>query len=300
MAKTVTVDIRGGLGNQMFQYAAGRALSLRLGARLVLDTNWFTKVPPKSTPRDFGLGAFPAIAAARAAGTIGVAGGRVRGSASERLWRAFQGSRVVEPWFGYWPGLSAVDRSAYLVGDWQSPCYFAEWQQVIRSDFAFPPPHEAEVTALATAIRGARNPVAVHVRRGDYAHSPRVVAVHAGCATQRYYHQALMALRERRGALDIFVFSDEGDVAGALIAEVLQPLDRVTVASAGGMPWRDLYLMSLARDHIIANSSFSWWGAWLSPENGIVAAPNRWFAADPASGRPNRDHLPDHWIAVGG
>ena len=207
----------------------------------------------------------------------------------------------------FYPGVMTYD-ALYVykaiaedkVGDWQSPCYFAEWQQVIRSDFAFPPPHEAEVTALATAIRGARNPVAVHVRRGDYAHSPRVVAVHAGCATQRYYHQALMALRERRGALDIFVFSDEGDVAGALIAEVLQPLDRVTVASAGGMPWRDLYLMSLARDHIIANSSFSWWGAWLSPENGIVAAPNRWFAADPASGRPNRDHLPDHWIAVGG
>lgn len=276
----VISTIFAGLGNQMFQYAAGRALSLRLGVPLLLDVRWFAG----HHNRAYGLGAFDLDAGLIETGELpaGV-------------------PHLVEPYRHYWPGLERVSAAPVAIeGYWQSPRHFGRWRDIIRADFAFPPLPSERGRALAARIAATPNAVAVHVRRGDYVHDRPTRERWGGICTPDYYAAAFNRLAARFGRLNLFVFGDDPSWLHESFRVPLHETTVVDVADHRVAPVHDMHLMSLARHHVIANSTFSWWAAWLAVAlDPVVISPGRWTHDSPAeTGYGMRDRLPASWIRI--
>lgn len=271
--KNIISQLYGGLGNQMFQYAAGRALSLRFQVPLCLDISWFSqKQDNNTTVRTYQLGIFKNITA-----TIQNRGSFPCQRLITRIRKYLPFSRVIcEPHFAYWPGFAEITPPARLDGYWQCEKYFIEFQKEIRHDFTFPAlPEKAE--QLSRQIAETPESVSVHIRRGDYVNNPQTQTFH-GNLQQDYYGKALQTIKNFYGKTRLFMFSDDPqwvrknfDCCGhdAVIVDLAFP----------DAPHHDMHLMSQCKHHIIANSSFSWWGAWLGTPQGMTFAPKRWFNA---------------------
>ena len=293
----IVVKLQGGLGNQMFQYACGRALALRHGIPLQLDVGSF----PDCNGRVYELHRYHIAAETTVPmgrivwGMATAAGGetmrRVLGKASNLLWGR---RRHQEPCSGtYDERLTWKGKSLYLDGYWQSERYFSDVAEAVRCELSPKVPLSNSAKTIQQSIEMAATPVSVHFRRGDYADNPQTTAVHGLC-TLNYYHLAIDYVKNEEENLHLFVFSDEPE----WVAENFSVDVPMTIVPAGNPGHEDLYLMSRCRHHIIANSSFSWWGAWLNPfENKIVCAPERWFA-DETRNNAAVDIVPGHWHRV--
>jgi Glycosyl transferase family 11 len=287
----IVVRLCGGLGNQLFQYAAGRRLANARQEVLVLDLGWYARTPPTDTPRAYELGNYPIRA--RPATAVEALWCRLhegrllrRMSFLPRRWRHWR-----EKGFEFDPAVLDLPDSIYLDGYWQSHHYFEDAADLIRADFTpiapFGPQDEKIAALIATG-----DAVSVHVRRGDYvAHHPAATA-HGQCSLD-YYKAALVHILPHVKTPHFFVFSDDPAWAreNLLLPGPSTFVDHNGPASA----FQDLRLMSLCKHQITANSSFSWWGAWLnSRPDKIVIAPKQWFA-DPR----NTDSLtPDDWLRL--
>jgi hypothetical protein len=295
--------LNGGLGNQMFQYAAARALSLRTGAALKLDVSAFAR----DALRDYDLAPYALSAVTplateqelaaceqkkpRGLALVGKSLGQSLGT-SWGLTRPAMIPAVREAHFHFDPALAAATAPAYLTGYWQSERYFAAQADQIRRDFAAIAPLEPENAALAEVIR-ASAAVSLHVRRGDYVSDARTQAVHGVCGLD-YYARAMDRVEALVPNPHYIVFSDDPDWTRANLASP-HAMTFVT-ANPPARGYRDMQLMSMCRHHIIANSSFSWWGAWLNPRlDKTVIAPARWFAS---GDKDTRDLLPAAWFKV--
>lgn len=279
----VTTHITGGLGNQMFQYAHGRALALRRGCPLFFDVEWFNR-DNAGTPRQFSLEVFPALAQSTHIWQKCPPTQRNK-LANRPLWW-----KLLAKTFSFQPQLKKehvfeaevcpyAERNypthTYLEGYWQDERYFLDQATQIRDDFTFPAlPTAAE--HMARCIKDSPYAVSVHIRRGDYAHNSSTQSVHGLCSAA-YYTQALEHIKKYAPQAALFIFSDEPhwarenfDTCG--FAATIVNLHQEENAH------HDMHLMSLCKHHIIANSSFSWWGAWLG-EKGNVIAPKQWFQA---------------------
>lgn len=285
----------GGLGNQMFQYAVGRSRALALGVEVRLHVVDF---PDYGLHQGFELDrVFDGLFQLASAGEVhSILGWRscqpCRRALKNRYFSALRGARfVVEPEFRYWPGILSIQDPSYLVGYWQSEKYFADIQQIIRSDFTFKQELTKQNAELAERMAKC-NAVSLHVRRGDYANNPKTNAAHGLCSLN-YYHAAINHIAEHIDSPEFFIFSDD-------IAWVKENLDigfpcAYVDHNQGMESHNDMRLMSLCRHHIIANSSFSWWGAWLnSRPDKIVVAPQRWFA----NGTRSEDLIPGGWVTL--
>ncbi|MEP4196512.1 MAG: alpha-1,2-fucosyltransferase [Aliishimia sp.] len=271
----------GRIGNQMFQYAAGRGLALRRNVELVIDDRLAIHKGEGSIRDLFDLpSAQPK---------------KMPPSKHDRplaytLWRHFGRSPkyLRETGLGFnAPLLDSVDDS-YLHGYWQSEKYFADAAEHIRADFQFPVATGRNAD-LSDQIANTLS-VSLHVRRGDYVGNES----HVICA-QPYYDAALATLLPQlQGSPTIYVFSDEPDWARENLS---LPGTPVFIDHNNETPQDDMRLMSLCHHNIIANSSFSWWGAWLNARQGRkVIAPSRWFGKP---GLSNPDILPPDWQTVG-
>ena len=293
----IIVRIMCGLGNQMFEYAAGRALALRLGAELKLDAAWFDN-KREITPRKYALDIFPLQVSQATRRESEALRFIPRSFIDKILFRPARNapSYLREPHFQYWPAVENIRASAYLDGHWQSERYFADHADVIRRDFTFPSlPEDSETSALAENIRRTPNATAVHVRRGDYAVLPSELKFHGLCPPE-YYRDALDAVSARAGNdIRLFIFSDEPDWVRRQFDCSGKKATVVDCPGHGAEPWRDMFLMSLCRHHVIANSSFSWWGAWLADTDGVVCAPSAWFAD---AAMDTRDLCPPSWRRI--
>lgn len=294
MFGSIIVHMCGGLGNQMFQYAAGRALSLRLGCPLRLDTTWYTSLSPEDTFRTFMLPLFPRFAAVvraiddRPPSCLRAALERQCHRLPRSLSRLFP-TKVCEPHYQFWSGMADVRAPARLHGYWQCERYFSDCAAQIRRDFIFPPLPEGAARDLAERIEAYPHATAVHIRRGDYVSNPKVHAYH-GLAGATYYQRALERIRavaQERATL--FLFSDDPQWVRENFDS--HGLD-AHVVDLGLPAHHDMHLMSLCRHHVLANSSFSWWGAWLAAREGVTVAPRRWFAAP---GINTNDVCPAAW-----
>lgn len=286
---SITAVIFGGLGNQMFQYAAACALSLRCRAPLYLDTGHFRRA---DNTRAFQLSLFPRLMQ-RVSGITDFPPTLFR-----RVWKRLRrllpcSPEVHEPHFAYWPEFERLNPPAILFGYWQSEKYFAGVQAEIRHDFTFPPLPDGPAQELAARIADAPEAVSVHIRRGDYVSNPQAQAFH-GNLQQDYYRAALNRIMETCGPATLFLFSDDPqwvqdnfDRCGhaAFVVDLAMP----------EAPHHDMHLMSLCKHHIIANSSFSWWGAWLGQRQGLTFAPRRWFADESVN---TEDVCPDRWVRL--
>jgi hypothetical protein len=288
----IVARIRGRLGNQMFQYAAGRSLAERHGAELVLDTSGILQAGgPNEHERNelecFGLAerVCPVWEVARVPSRFRLVSAlqRLRPSARRFV-------RVLSEDFttnAFLPEVLTAPDQTYLLGYWQFEAYFAGHQAEIRQAFTFPS-LSADSQRLAETIR-RESSVSVHVRRGDYLTEGRL-----GFLDASYFRRAVDAVIARDGDVRPFVFSDDpgwcrehlGFLDGTTIVERQLPVERA---------WEDMCLMSLCDHHVISNSTFGWWGAWLdSSPSKVVVAPKRWVLSPKRMGDP----IPARWTRV--
>jgi hypothetical protein len=285
--KPVVVGLSGGLGNQMFQYAAGRSLALRLGLPLVLDLSWFVG----RSDRKFALAPFRIEAEQRTQCSWLPPRGQTIISRLSRRWlpRIMDVPVWREPHFHYSTEFAALSGPVFLEGYWQSERYFREIRSQLRQEFSLRVPLPPDTAKLLEEI-AVCDAICVHVRRGDYLSNPIPAQVHGTCSID-YYYAGVSELCQGLERPRCFVFSDDPAWVRASFAfdcpmtmvDVNGPLDAHL----------DLTLMAACGHFLIANSSLSWWGAWLGDSIGKkVIAPARWFfTAD----KDTQDLLPESW-----
>jgi hypothetical protein len=288
----IIVKLSGGLGNQLFQYAAGRSLSLRNRTALFLDIADFDVDQATITKRAFELGvfAFPVEIASRQQTDRFLHPPLLR-KAVDKMRPYFRKSVYNEPFFKYDGNFPRASPQTLLRGYWQSERYFEQVTAVIRDDLRIKAPLSEQTRRMADRIDGSRS-VSLHVRRGDYVKDAATLRYHGVCDLE-YYRRAIGEIRRTAGDLEVFVFSDDMEWVKANITSDL-PL--TFVENEGRQAYEDLFLMGRCQHNIIANSSFSWWAAWLNPNpQKVVIAPSRWFNESKAD---TRDLLPAQWIKL--
>jgi len=280
--RRVIVRQTDGLGNQLFQYAAGRYYAAKYGASLHIAT----EIPKRqvsmgNAPRPVMLQKYNVAAKLRQLTSFEENVTLSWGPNYRLLKRAYRfGNRIkvlIEPldrWFRTTRfDVPPATRTLYLVGFWQTYHNALEVEKELRGEFILRAQQKGRDAEIGRAIGAAVNPVSVHLRRGDYhTWENAVLPLH-------YYDRAVAAITERFGPSTFFVFSDEPAEATAWAGgrRNFVVVDHNDAHSAQ----EDLRLMSQCRHHIIANSSFSWWGAWLNPDQGKhVIAPSRWLDCD--------------------
>ncbi len=291
----IIANIVGGLGNQMFQYACARALAEDLMLPLKVTQDMFGVYKFHYGPeleRVFCLSLDVAQPAElrKMIGMLRISPTVRRALASKVLVPFRCRNFIAEPHYRYWDELRDRARvGGYLQGYWQSELYFLDHSAAIRRDFTFRQPPTGYSAELARVILDT-SAVSVHIRRGDYVSNAKTLSWHGICLPE-YYFNAIESLRKRVPGARFFAFSDDP----RWVADVLLPRypDLILVdQNKGENSYNDMRLMSLCQHHIIANSSFSWWAAWLNSNPGkIVIAPKQWFA----NGTDARDLLPLTW-----
>jgi hypothetical protein len=265
-ADVIIVRLIGGLGNQLFQYAIARRMSIETRQPFKLDLTAYQADPlrayslrPFNTCQDVATP--DEIRRAKPSGFL------------QRLRYSKRWIRESTPYV-YDPDVMQARGDVYLEGYWANEAYFKPIESTIRQEFTVTRELEGENLAAARAIASTTS-VCLHVRRGDYATDPATERFH-GLAPLAYYEQAVGRLTQTVTDPHFFVFSDDP----AWVREHLRLTRPATYMTHNGADkdYEDLRLMASCRHHIIANSSFSWWGAWLarSPEQ-IVIAPAKWL-----------------------
>jgi hypothetical protein len=292
----VIVKLIGGLGNQLFQYALGRRIAKTHGAQLKLDISSFATY---KLHHGYALGAFDVKADIAAPEEVERLIGRP--TLIRKMLRKVLGPgprHIVEPHAHFAGNILSAPDDCYLEGYWQSEKYFSGIRSELIEELRPKHPLEGRNAEYAALISGV-NSASLHVRRGDFATDPNTNKVHGTCGLD-YYASAIDRIRQEHGTPHLFVFAD--DMAWA--RETLHPDCPLTFVDHNGAAGahEDLRLMALCRHNIIANSTFSWWGAWMNgnPEKTVIC-PRRWLA-DP-SVIPDyeeflADLIPGSWVAL--
>jgi hypothetical protein len=278
--RTVTVRLSGGLGNQLFQYAAGRSLAIRCDAELCLDVSFYHR----GRHRSLELNQFPIRATVSS---------KPRGKISGLLFKLATMGQIQklykEKSFHYCSSFEQIGAPIVLEGYFQTPKYFAAHDEIIRGELTPPDITGAQNQGLAKAISSCDSTI-LHIRRGDYVTNPKAKRMFAECPMDYYYR----AIEQVPSDSPIFVFSDDIPWAKENLS-----LNRSITFVGDETPRsgvEDLKLMSLGHHHIIANSTFSWWGAWLAgPTKGLTIAPSRWFVDKSII---DTDLIPSNWIRM--
>lgn len=289
----LVVELAGGLGNQMFQYAF--ALKLQsLGHRCLfyydesqrkhdgplLEEAFGISMPwadPKQVLRLQDVTKDPWSKLQR----------KVTRRTPSVYWEHDKG-------YAYKTAILKLEKPMYLQGCWLSEKYFQDIAPVIRASFQF----TGKPAHAMTEIKNRENAVSVHIRRGDYLNS----VMHRHLAYPDYLRHAVsliekhLASRNNNSQCELYVFTDDAPAAHAQMG-ALNNTHRVHYpGDANNSPYRDMQLMAACSHHIIANSTFSWWGAWLNrnPDK-IVISPKDWFTNDFLN---DNDIVPEEWITI--
>ena len=276
----VSASIVGGLGNQLFIYAAALAQARRLGAPLTLMSDDGTE----QAAAEFELSSFEhegIVASARPA--PGRVARRLRA-----LGRADSQS-FTEASFEYDPRIESVTSGVHLTGYFQSWRYFETVQDELRTSLTAPAP-SSWLRDWSDRIDGEPGTIALHVRRGDYTR-PETAAFH-GLTSTDYYRRSLDLLHAAGVEGTLVVFSDQPSVASA----ELDSLGDLLIVDDQGSPLVTMRLMARCDARVMANSSFSWWAAWIAePARQPVIAPRPWFAHRRYD---TRDLLLPRWVTL--
>lgn len=285
----IAVELHGGLGNQLFQAAAALAVGWRLKAPVQFDLSRFRP----GTKRRYELGRFPHGADEQSAPGWLRRGQKLLktvGLARNRAPLGFNLPLVQEAHFHFDPAMEAISGSAYLRGLFQSPRYFAGFEPELRRIFSLEPHVSAQARAFAETL--SPRTLAIHIRAGDY-QDPKFADVHH-VLTPDYYLRAIERVSAEASFDQVIVMSDSHEAIPSRLPAGL-PYRIVSLESA----LDDLFLMSRASHNIIANSTFSWWGAWLgNPEGRVVVAPAQWFAPPYQAKVSTKDLFPAQWRVV--
>jgi hypothetical protein len=293
----IIVQLAGGLGNQMFQYAAGRSLASARKVEMRYDaTGWFKSGNAKPTLREYSLDCFnitsPQASPLRIASFKVMA--RYGGWMFDMLGEVGRHHRPIvyhEPHLHFDDAFFELSTNAYVVGYWLSEKYFRMISDDIRREFSWKVPQTGRNREIAHLIRSTVS-VGLHVRRGDFVSDAETNKIIGTCSLD-YYHKSVAEIGNRFRNPHFFIFSDDIKWVKDNV-EIDFPV--VYVENNFSAPFEDMRLMSQCKHNIIANSSFSWWAAWLNtnPEK-VVLAPGVWFNERAIS---TIDLIPDNWTIV--
>lgn len=273
------IHLRGGLGNQMFQYALYLSF-IEKGIPAYLDLSHYSK---DGSTRGYELETVFGIKAPAVPAAVKLAS-KLRWKLFHRFYKTAY--KETENGFGFYDKQVAALRSAYLKGYWQSEKYFANATVAVRNSFSFTDASDEENKRLLSMVKN-NSSVSIHIRRGDYAGSSENLILPLS-----YYQQAIDFVSEKIDTPVFVVFSDDP----AWAEQHLHLRNAVFVNhNKGNNSYRDMQLMSNCSHNIIANSSFSWWAAWLNQNaHKVVIAPSQWLQWMEGT----RDIIPSTWIKI--
>jgi hypothetical protein len=290
----IIVKIKGGLGNQMFQYAFGLSIATKYGKKLYLDLTWYDD-SSIDTKRTFLLNNYIK--------NYNIANdSMIKNAIGERtilnlLYSKFENSflplayrrHIIEKTPQFDPRILEIDRDVYFDGTWMNENYFNISKDYIKNLYSKRPDLNLYQQEIERQIRQSDS-VSVHIRRGDYANNMNTNKYH-GLVPITYYECLIEEISKKNPKTNFFFFSDDIE----WVRNNISPNYNYTfvLQSDYGMEHHDLYLMSICNFNIIANSTFSWWAAWLNlnPQKKVYA-PLKWSSTILNS----RDLLPDNWI----
>ena len=291
----------------MFQYAAGLALAHRWNTVLKLDVSWFSEGSAEASHERYGLDCFVLNAHFATEQELAWSRGHQRNVAESRFARLLGniglrryaallptgGNWHNQKQFHFYPEFFDLPDATLIDGTFQSEKFFAPVAKIIRKQFAFRYAPTAKVAEMMYEIQSSEA-VAVHFRRGDLVSNPRYQNTQSPLGFE-YYSRAFEEIRARVSSPKYFIFSDDITYAkesgicpvGAIFVDCVEDWN----------PYDALHLMTLCKHFVIANSTFSWWGAWLNPSlDKIIIRPDPWFANMPE--KDTRDLCPEGWIAI--
>jgi len=290
----VIVKLMGGLGNQMFQYAAGRRLTHVLGTELKLDISGYENY----NLRKYELGSFNILEDFASSWEVKTLTSQKNGALARlvrcvlRRPKDLAPSHIRESYFHFDSEILNLPNNVYLDGYWQCEKYFVDICDIIMKEFSIKTPQTGKNKKLAELITSC-NAVSIHIRRGDYVSNPIAYEI-LGVCSLAYYQAAIEKLTHTINQPYFFVFSDDIE----WVRHNLRLDYPATYVANNGVEknYEDLRLMSQCKYHVIANSSFSWWAAWLCTyPSKIVMAPQEWFNN---ANYDTIDLIPAEWIRV--
>lgn len=265
----ITVRIFGGLGNQMFQYAAGRALAEKNNVPLKLDISFFKSYKE----RKFMLNKFNISRDITVSDRRGVFNSKVARKIMSIVkfpkWYYRNYSTVFDERFFDLP------ENVYIDGYFQSEKYFADIEDILRNEFV--PAFEVsnDFKTWKKKIQES-NSVSIHVRRGDYL-LKKNIEIH-GILGVDYYKNAVSEMEEQIENPQFYIFSDDEKWCRENIVPFTKNGYVINIKSEN-RDVEELILMSACKHNVVANSSYSWWGAWLNKnENALIVAPKNWVS----------------------
>jgi hypothetical protein len=296
----ILVSLYGGLGNQMFQYACGKAVAARLGAELKLDIQHVTDRTPRKefTFRDYELGVFNV--------NEQIATSKELNDFVPNLWNA---NEIVKHYyklkrillgntlyreklkFSYNKEIDLLKDNTYLYGYFQTEDYFSNFRNDILNSFSLRNVIDDKNAALVAQMQ-TESSVSIHIRRGDYENS-----VFELLSLEEYYLKAIETIKKDIESPVFYFFTNDIEWVEKNF-NLLNINKKIITINTGKQSYMDLILMSNCKHNIIANSSFSWWGAWLNQNaNKIVIAPKKWFKTGQYV-ETTYDLIPKSWLKI--
>jgi hypothetical protein len=297
--KMIIIKLKGGIGNQLFQYATGRALFLRRlednkndsTEKLLLDISDYDIDNGIDTPRYYALSVFDIEA--RVAGKREIEKLKYPLGVFSKFLLILKTKVLRQFNIGFIEKIFNSKDDIYLEGFFQTERYFIDKRKEIIKELKLKTALSLRAQGIGTKISESKNSVSLHVRRGDYVNNKDTNKYHGLCSVE-YYSEAIKYITSKIGNdIQVFVFSDDINWAKDNI-KLIQQINYVSSSEPTRLDEvEELILMSKCKHNIIANSSYSWWGAWLNINNDkIVIAPNTWSLKDT---RSRKDIIPNTW-----
>ena len=291
---TVVVEVVGGLGNQLFCYAAGAYLAKKTNSRLVLDISKIGvgAVNHGKTILNFDLDCdFKESTAAVSNLFLFLQRVSNKAAALSGLYRKFRDcaeGRYTAQSLGYDTEFANLNQARKISGYFQSYLYADFVKEELRQTLTLKAP--SDWFKEQEKIMKDENPIVIHMRRGDYLDAKEDF----GVLSVSYYEAAVTVLAPYESNRKIWIFTDSPELIRDEIAGSALEMARIVIAPTESNPNESLVLMSRASDLIISNSTYSWWAAYLASDIGNVVAPDKWF-------KQRRDPellLPDDWVKI--
>lgn len=274
----VIVKVMGGLGNQMFQYAFGKCIENRLHYKVKYDISYYENIPLGDTKRNVYITKLIGredIATQDEIEAICNQDYKKINKVLKKIGLYKSRRRYEEP--GEILDLQKIEDDMYLSGYWQSEKYFYEFKDLIRKEFCFAKQLEdSKAKEILKEIGKYKNTVSIHVRAGDYLTEVNKKTFGNICTSQ-YYIKAYYYVKNLYPEAKCFLFSNDVEWT---VNNISLPYDEITIVSSQlseAEEWIELYLMSMCTINVVANSSYSWWAAWLNENiDKVVICPTKW------------------------
>jgi len=291
------VKVMGGLGNQMFQYALYRKLQESTNYEVKMDIEWF-KNKKKVSNFDFNLNKFNTkISIANTEEINKTKGNKLLNKVNRKLnikIPFYNHKYIVEKNYGNFSNkIFDIDQNTYFSGYWQSEKYFKSISEKLKKEFTFKNEMKEKNKEISKKILD-NNSVSLHIRRGDYIENKNVKERLGNVCNLEYYNKSIEYLDNKLLDYNLYVFSDDIEWAKKNIN--FNKKTNFIGWNKNEDSYKDMQLMSLCKHNIIANSTFSWWAAWLNNNfKKIIIAPKKWVSKEFAQ---RKDTVPERWIKL--